>query len=186
MFTITTVSSRAEIDQILELQSINLRANLSEEEQASQGFVTVWHEPYMLERMHAVHPSIIAKTASGTLAGYCLVMPRSSAVDVPILAPMFATLETLEWNGRPLRDQNWFVMGQVCVAAAFRGQGVFDALYAGLREHCSPHFDFVVTEIADDNRRSLRAHARVGFETIHTYEDETTGQLWHVVLWDWT
>ena len=182
--TINPVRTPEELAQILALQKQNLARRLSLEERASQGFVTVAHTPAMLGRMHAAGPSIIAKDGNA-IAGYCLFMPRSSAVDIPILAPMFAVLDDLQWQGRTLREQNWFVMGQVCVAADYRGQGVFDALYAGLREHYAPRFDFVVTEIAAANTRSLRAHERVGFQTIHIYDDASTGQTWHVVLWDW-
>src|SRR5688572_32857375 len=108
------------------------------------------------------------------------MMPQSFRDQVPILQPMFALLETLQWRGEPLAgNPRWFVMGQVCVAQAFRGMGVFDGLYRQLRETYAPRFDFVVTEISQRNGRSLRAHRRVGFETMHAYaqDDET----WEVV-----
>jgi RimJ/RimL family protein N-acetyltransferase len=38
-----------------------------------------------------------------------------------------------------------------------------------------------VTEVAARNTRSLRAHARVGFEPLHVYPDATTGEEWHVI-----
>lgn len=178
----TQVSSEKEVQQILDLQARNLAASLTPETIASQGFVTVKHDPEVLRRMNRAYPSVIAK-AGGELAGYCLVMPREFAPQVPILAPMFAMLETLSWQGKSLQDCRWFVMGQVCVAEGFRGQGVFDGMYQKLREVCRRDFDFVVTEVAERNARSLRAHQRVGFETIHTYPDDTTGELWHVIAW---
>lgn len=176
------VSTDHEVAQILELQARNLAVNLTPDQIAGQGFVTVRHDPEVLRDMNRAYPSVIAK-AGDILAGYCLVMPRDFAPRVPILAPMFAMLETLSWNGRPLRESRWFVMGQVCVAEAFRGQGVFDGMYRHLREVCRRDFDFVVTEVAERNTRSMRAHQRVGFETIHVYPDDTTGELWHVIAW---
>ena len=178
----TQVSTDSEVQQILDLQSQNLAASLTPEIIASQGFVTVKHDPEVLRQMNRIYPSVIAK-AGTSLAGYCLVMPREFAPKVPILAPMFQMLETLSWLGRPLRESRWFVMGQVCVAEAFRGQGVFDGMYQKLREVCRRDFDFVVTEVAERNTRSMRAHQRVGFETIHTYPDDTTGEMWHVIAW---
>lgn len=180
--TYTQVKKDSEVFQILELQAQNLAAALTPDVIASQGFVTVKHDPEVLLDMNRTYPSVIAKDGEH-LAGYCLVMPRAFAPRVPILAPMFAMLENLAWQGRALSESRWFVMGQVCVAGEYRGKGVFDGMYQKLREVCRPDFDFVVTEVAGRNTRSLRAHERVGFETIHTYSDDTTGEIWHVIAW---
>ena len=45
-------------------------------------------------------------------------------------------------------------------------------------------FDFIVTEVAGRNTRSLRAHTRVGFQTLHVYAHATTGEEWHVIVLD--
>jgi GNAT superfamily N-acetyltransferase len=181
-----TVSGEREVEEILELQARNHVSAVSSETMRDQGFVTVRYEPAVLADMSRRYPQVIAR-AGDALAGYCLVLPQSFRRDVPILAPMFALLDGLSWRGRPLRDDpRWFVMGQVCVAEAYRGQGVFDGLYEKLREVCRPDFDFVVTEVAARNVRSLRAHRRVGFQTLHTYDDPTTGEQWEVIVWDWT
>ncbi len=64
----------------------------------------------------------------------------------------------------------------------YRGQGVFDLLYAHHRQLFARQYDFVITEIATRNQRSQRAHERVGFETINTYRDEL--DEWNVVVMD--
>lgn len=179
----TTVQTDPEIQQILALQALNHPTAITPEIARSQGFVTVRHDPEVLRRMHRAHPSVIAKNGN-QLVGYCLVMPRAFATEVPVLAPMFEMLEQLWWHGRPLHAGGWFVMGQVCVAEAYRGQGVFDGLYRHLKTVCRPTFDFVVTEVAERNGRSLRAHERVGFETFHIYPDPTTGETWHIIGMD--
>ena len=119
-FSYTTVSTAADVAEILQLQAANLPTALTAETMASQGFVTVRHEPSVLQRMNDEAPAVIAK-AGGHVVGYALVMPRSHAVDVPILRPLFAVLETLSWRGSALRDNpRWFVMGQICVAEGCR------------------------------------------------------------------
>lgn len=180
----TTVRHEREIEQILALQAHNLPMAISPEQAHSQGFVTVQHKPEVLLRMNAAFPSVIAKIGD-ELAGYCLVMLHEFAPEVPVLAPLFERLEQLHWRGRPLSESSWFVMGQVCVAERYRGQGIFDGLYRHLAEVCRPHFDFVVTEVAERNGRSLRAHERAGFDTFHIYKNPATGELWHVIAWDW-
>lgn len=178
----TTVSHLDEVLQILDLQSRNLAAVLSPETRDSQGFLTVQHDPAVLQRMNEAAPAIIAKDR-GQVIGYAQVMPREFGADVPVLQPLFDMLDTLSWRGLSLRENpRWFVMGQICVAEAYRGQGVFDGLYRHMAVVCRPHYDFTVTEVAERNTRSIRAHERVGFQTLHSYFDDTTGEHWRVVV----
>ena len=181
----TTVSTPQEVEQILALQAENHRDQVDPETAGTDGFTSVRHEPAVLHAMNREHPSAIA-LSDGVLAGYCLMMPQSFRDRVPILQPMFTLLERLQWRGEALAgNPRWFVMGQVCVARAFRGQGVFDGLYHELRRAYAPRFDFTVTEISRRNPRSLRAHRRVGFETLHVYPDPAADEEWEVVVWDW-
>lgn len=181
----TTVSHPAQVAQILALQAENHRDHVDAESAARDGFTSVRHDPVLLHAMNRDAPSSIALSGD-VLAGYCLMMPQAYRDRIPLLQPMFALLDTLHWRGRALAgDPRWFVMGQVCVARAFRGQGVFDGLYHRLREAYSPRFDYTVTEISQRNMRSLRAHRRVGFETMHVYRDPVVDETWEVVVWDW-
>ncbi|GAB4491065.1 MAG: hypothetical protein OHK0019_10780 [Saprospiraceae bacterium] len=178
----TTVSTLEEVRQILDLQEKNLAVSLSAETMASQGYVTVRHDPAVLQRMNEVAPAVIAKDGE-QVVGYALVMPREFAPDVPILGPMFEMLNGLSWKNQPLKDNpRWFVMGQICVAEGYRGMGVFDGLYLKMRELYRLRYDFTVTEVAERNTRSMRAHERVGFQTLHTYPDATTGEVWRVIV----
>ena len=180
--TFTTVSTPAEVRQILQLQAGNLPRSLSAETMASQGFVTVQHDPDVLQRMNDTAPSVIA-VADGQVVGYALMMPREFAPEVPVLQPMFAMLDGLAWRNRPLRDNpRWFAMGQICVAAGYRGRRVVDGLYATMKAAYGSQYDFVVTEVAERNTRSLRVHERVGFQPLHSYTDHAAGEVWRVIL----
>jgi GNAT superfamily N-acetyltransferase len=178
---LTIVSTPGDVRDILELQARNLPSALTPETMADQGFVTVRHDASVLQRMNEAAPAIVAK-AAGRVVGYALVMPPSFAADVPILGPLFERLETLSWKGVPLLDNpRWFVMGQICIAEGYRGIGIFDRLYRTMAERYGSRCDLVVTEVAARNTRSLRAHARVGFEPLHVYPDATTGEVWHII-----
>ena len=180
--TFAVVSTPAEVRQILDLQAQNLPLSLSAETMASQGFVTVRHDPAMLQRMNEAAPAVIAK-ADDQVVGYALVMPREFAPQVPVLLPMFEMLDRLSWNNQRLRDNaRWCVMGQICVAAGYRGVGIFDGLYMKMKAEYGSRYDFTVTEVAERNTRSMRAHERVGFQTLHKYPDETTGDVWRVIV----
>jgi len=181
-WTVGSVREPAELEQILALQRANLAANVSADEANAQGFVTAVHDLEILQRMHALAPSIVARAEDG-LAGYALTMRVEARADVPILEPMFQLLETLSWRGGPLASRRFYVMGQICVAKPFRGQGVFDALYGGHRDHYRDRFELLVTEVSLRNQRSLRAHERVGFEPLHRYRDSVDD--WVILGWDW-
>lgn len=181
----STVTRPQQVEQILALQAQNHRDEVDAATAASDGFTSVRHDPAVLQAMNEDHPSVIA-SAGEQLAGYALMMPQAFRDRVPILRPMFELLDRLQWRGEALAgNPRWFVMGQVCVAREFRGSGVFDGLYQQLRTTYAPQFDFVVTEIAQRNPRSLRAHRRIGFDTLHVYPDEVSGEVWEVVVWDW-
>jgi predicted N-acetyltransferase YhbS len=183
MIQFTTVSTAAEVTQMLALQRANHPSVLHADTIRDQGFVTVQHDPAVLLEMNWEAPSAIAKDGD-QVVGYCLMMPRSFRDKVPVLEPMFALLDTLHWRGQLLATQSrWFVMGQVCVAAEYRGQGLFDGMYQHLRQVTAADYDCVITEVAARNTRSMRAHERVGFTLLHQYDDALTGETWQVIVW---
>ena len=167
-----------ELAQILELQRANLSSSLNAGEIAAQGFVTVEHTLEVLQRMHAIAPSFIAKEGDA-LAGYALVMPLECRSFIPILEPMFRRLDSLG-----MLERRFYVMGQICVGKPWRGKGVFDLLYRAHREHLRAIYDCSATEVATRNARSMRAHERVGFTVIDRYRDAT--DEWALLRWDWS
>ena len=184
MLSITTVQSQADIQGILALQQANLRKNVPVEVQADQGFVTVEHDPTVLTRMNQAAPSVIAKDGD-TVVGYALTMLPEFGADVPELLPLFALINTLTYKEKSLNNFPWYVMGQVCVAAGYRGQRVFDRMFQHHHEVYGNRYQLLITDISANNMRSLRAHARVGFETLHEFYDSAIGETWVVVAWDW-
>lgn len=178
MITYGTANSDDDLRQILLLQKQNLPANISAGEARSQGFVTVEHDFGLLKKMNAPHPHIVARDG-GEVIAYALVMLPSFEKEIPVLVPMFRQINGIGYKGGLLGESNYFVMGQVCVAKAYRGQGVFAGLYREMKKRMSPHFDYIITEVAKSNGRSLRAHEKVGFEKVHEYAD---GEQWELLL----
>lgn len=178
----TTITTEGDLHQVLALQQANLSTRVSADVAQSQGFVTVQHNFDLLKAMNEAIPQVIAKDGD-QVVGYALVMLPSFQDLIPVLKPMFLMFENMDYKGKKLVDYQYYVMGQVCVAEGYRGMGVFDGLYRQHKELYSPRFDFVATEIASRNTRSIRAHQRVGFQAIHTFEDET--DHWKIVVWDW-
>ncbi len=182
MIAYTTSKTDAELQGILDLQKRNLASNLSRDEIESQGFVTVLHSMQDLEKMNSIEQHVIAKEDDKVIA-YLLAMTELSKHDIPVLIPMFEAFDKIMFHGNPLASYNFIVVGQACVDKQYRGQGVFDGCYEHYRKVFSK-YDFAVTEIATSNLRSLRAHQRVGFKSIHKYI-APDGEDWDIVLLDW-
>jgi len=178
----TLTSTTDELQQILHLQQQNLRQHIDEVEMKSQGFVTLHHDLWVLQQMHELAPTVIIKDNDQVVA-YALTMLKECRQLIPDLESMFALLDQLSWNNKPLNDYRFYVMGQVCVARPYRGQGLFDELFRHHKKIYQSQFDLFITEIATRNTRSVRAHERVGFKTIHSHRDEL--DEWVVVGWDW-
>lgn len=181
--TVSLVETAADLADILRLQAANLPQHLPAEKQATDGFVTVHHNPELLRQMNREAPSIIARY-EGELAGYCLAMPESFRQAIPVLIPMFEEVDQLRFEGEKLSG-NYIVSGQVCVGERFRGQGVFDELHAFYRDTYKAKYKYLLTEISQRNQRSLKAHKRIGFQTIKQYQ-APNGEIWDIVLWNWS
>lgn len=183
MLYATTVTTEQELQQIIDLQRINLKQHISEEEKQRQGFLTMTFTMDMLRAMHQLAPSIVVKNDNDQLLAYAIVFVQEARAAYPNMDPLLRHLTHVEWRGKPFSECKFYIMGQICVAKEVRGMGVFDVLYHKHRDIYREKFDCIVTEISLSNSRSLRAHKRVGFETISTHAD--TIDDWEVVAWDW-
>ena len=176
----------SEISELLALQRDNLAINLDAETIESQGFVTFVYAPETIEKMMKAAPQIVAR-ADGQIIGYALTTTVEVGLDNELMRPLVELSQTLpplsKWNIPTSSGKPIYFIGQVCVRAGYRGIGVFDALYEEHKNMFKYQYKAVVTEIASDNLRSLAAHRRVGFKTLHTGFDEVHGKEWQVVAW---
>jgi hypothetical protein len=179
--TLTVASSDQHLQQILALQQRNLARAVTPEQQSLEGFVFAEHTLPILRRMAAQSPQAIA-VAEGRVVGYCLSMTPSMQDALPSLRPMFEQFARCRWRDRPLADHRFIVGGQVCVDRDFRGQALLARLYDQVRVSLPFPCDLCVTEVATRNVVSLRAHLKMGFETISTYSDGQ--EEWAIAAWD--
>jgi predicted GNAT family N-acyltransferase len=182
IFTISKTDQ--DLRQILDLQKLNLPQSLSPEEIGREGFVTVSHSFEDLKKMNSYEQSVIAKE-DDRVAAYLLAMTEKSKEDIPILVPMFEVFNEINYREKKISAYNYLVVGQVCVAKEFRGKRILDECYQEYKRRFEKKYDFAITEIAQKNLRSMKAHERIGFKTIHQYQEEN-GTDWNIVVWDWT
>lgn len=180
---IRPVEIQRDLIDILTLQKKNTKTAIPLDEIEAQGFVAVEHSLRQLENMHAQIPQIVA-VKNQMLAGYALSMTRELKASIRVLIPLFERLDNLFYNGRAEKDLSYYVVGQICVDKAFRGQGVFRQLYAAHKALLSGQYNYCITEVSTRNLRSMQAHYAIGFELLHCFTDAL--DEWNIVLWDWT
>lgn len=182
MVAIKLVTTSDELIGIQELQQQNLRKNLSESDAMEQGFLTAEYSNEFLQNMHREAPSVIA-VAEGRVVGYSLVALKSIRDEHPLLADLFNSIDRTVYQSKNLSQSNYVVVGQLCVGKGFRGIGLVDRLYQHFKDCYSNEFEYCITDVAQENPRSLKAHQKRGFQVIETLVYGGFG--WDIVLWDW-
>ncbi|OIR07562.1 acetyltransferase (GNAT) family protein [mine drainage metagenome] len=183
MIKIKRVTSDAELEGIKKLQSENLNTNISAEEAQQQGFLSAVYSVEFLKMMHNASPSVIAVDGD-VVVGYALVSTKGIRHHHDLLADLFNAIDKINYQGISLKDANYVVVGQLCVAKNYRGQGLVQQMYEHFRDSLQNEFDYCLTDVAQANPRSLKAHLTTGFKIVNTL---TYGGIsWDVVMWDWT
>lgn len=181
-----TLASQDDLEGIKSLQNKNLRKLISPDEAKSEGFVTAEYSVDFLKEMHGVFPSVVAKeTETNKIVGYALVATRASSMKHELLRDLVGKIDSLSnERGEPLKDMNYVLVGQLCVAKEYRGKGLVNGMYAHFRNVLQGQgFHCCITDVARDNPRSIRAHHKVGFRSVHTISHD--GVQFDVIVWDW-
>lgn len=180
MVQIQLAKTSEELIEVIALQQANLRKNISKNEAETQGFLMAEYDLDFLEMLHKTSPGILAKDGE-KVVGYSLVALPETAGHHPLLADLVENIERCLYNGKPVT--NYAIVAQLCVSKDYRGQDLVQKLYGGFQEHYASRFDFCVTDVAQANARSLKAHQKRGFQVIDTLSYGGIG--WDIVLWDW-
>ena len=163
MLVYKQANSDIELKQILALQQANLPKNLTNEEKISEGFLTVEHSLELLKEMNTACPHTIALD-SEKVVGYALAMHPKFAEEIEVLKPMFK-----EINKVVSLNNNYPIMGQICIAKTFRGKGLFRGLYNNMKALLPLGFTKIITEVDTTNIRSIEAHQAIGFIELKRY-----------------
>ncbi|MEY3245558.1 MAG: hypothetical protein RL253_715, partial [Bacteroidota bacterium] len=135
-----------------------------------------------LQAMHNASPSIIAKDGDDVV-GYALVATKEVRNGHDLMADLFNVIDTKYYKGKCLKEVNYVVVGQLCVAKDYRGQGLVKRMYDYYQDCYAAAYEYLITDVAQANTRSLNAHKKSGFIVIDTLV--YAGIDWDIVLWDW-
>lgn len=169
----TRAQTTSDLEQILALQQQNLKTVLSGSEKQNEGFVSVVHDLELLDAMNRVCAHIVAKEGD-TIAGYALCMHPDFSETIPMLRPMFKKVRSIVDPAH-----RFVIMGQICIAKTWRKKGIFRGLYSAMRSELTSMFESIITEVDDENQRSLAAHMAIGFKTLEVYR--SGDRTWHLI-----
>lgn len=181
MYTTQFISSENELRQVAELSRLNSTDHITDDIKASQGY-TSWKYTFEdLKSLHEVSPSVVVKDGD-KVVGYLLVLVRASTTVYEPLTEALKIFEGKLYKGKPLLNYNPYFLGQTCIDANYRGQGLLRKLYQFHKDNFESVYDFALSAIARDNPKSLAVHTKLGFRTLFPFNE---GDLvWDAVMWD--
>ncbi len=153
---IKLVSEFSELEGIKSLQDQNLKKNLSKADAETEGFVTAEYSIDFLQSLHEKSPSIIAKD-DDLVVGYALVALKSIREQHELLADLFNSIDKIAYKGRLLKNSNYVVVGQLCVAKNYRGHGLVQQMYQHFKTSMSGKFEYCLTDIANNNHQVIKS-----------------------------
>ncbi len=168
---------QADYPALVGLQQENLFSSLSGDE-LTDGFLSIAYSPEEFEAMNRDLAVVVAEKG-GTIVGYLCGTTCTYARQFPILRALLDVLTETPVAGIFLTPSNTFIYGPVCVAKHARGSGILAGLVRTLCDIARERYAFCALFIADANRRSLRAHLKLGMDDLGTFE--LSGMTYHAL-----
>ncbi|WP_375087925.1 GNAT family N-acetyltransferase [Shewanella youngdeokensis] len=78
----------------------------------------------------------------------------------PIYRHLLKRLPKIDYERAKLTETNTCQYGPIWIAAAYRGQGIFEALVKRIKKEVANDLPYMLTFIAEDNAGSFAAHTR--------------------------
>jgi len=158
----------AHVTDIIILQNKYLFANLTEDER-KKGFVTTPFTELQIKNAIDENGLFIA-IADEFVVGYVFAGTWAYFSAWPIFPFMIERLRGQKFGQIIISDTNTFQYGPVCIDEAYRGTGLFNQLFEGMRLEMTKIFPVGLTFINQVNIHSWHAHTKkLGMELIDTF-----------------
>jgi predicted GNAT superfamily acetyltransferase len=160
---------------ILQLQSANYIANLSEAER-KQGFLSAQFTPEQSARIAEDLGTVVA-LVDGRVAGFLCAFRNEFETGSPVIAKMLQSYNRLRFEGRPLSAFQSYIYGPVCIGREHRGRGLLRGLYEAQKQDLAGQFDIGVAFVSRSNPHSLSAHV-AGLGMVEAGDFEVNGNIY--------
>ncbi len=185
MATIDYVIRKAkerDLTQIKHLQESSHYRRVSNSEKEKEGFVSVESDIPLLRTINKDIGILVAEV-DGKVVGYEMPLGSEQAAQIPLLDPFVERFTKLNYEGQKIGGYRWVIEGQINIDRNYKGQGIAEALHKNFVDLLRGKYDLIVTEISDQNPRSLHVHTKkLGLKIIDEYQAE--GRNWYVLLQD--
>jgi hypothetical protein len=152
------LATNADIEKILLLQEKYLFANLSEAERLN-GFVTTPFTSDQIATLIEQNGAFVAINDDKVVA-YTFAAGWDFFAQWPIFPYMVSRLPSLNLDEKEITAENSFQYGPICVDKSQRGTGLFEQIFALMRETMQHRFQIGVTFINQVNEPSYYAHTK--------------------------
>ena len=154
---------------ILQLQSENFIANLSEEER-QEGFLSAEFSREQVAKMAEDLGTTLA-TLNGEVLAFLCAFRNEFNHESPVIAKMLDTYPLVTFDGKPLNSYDSYIYGPVCIRRDYRRQGLLRGLYEAQKQDLAGQFDIGVAFVSRSNPHSLNAHiAGLGMTEVGDFE----------------
>ncbi|WP_422359659.1 GNAT family N-acetyltransferase [Reichenbachiella sp.] len=164
---ISRKATQEDIPGILALQAQNLVSELSEEQQATNGFVTTPFTTALLQEIIELGWAFVTEIED-QIAAYLFGGPWSYFEKWPIFPYM--TSRFSKWGNWEISTENSFQYGPVCIDANHRGKKIINQLFEAMRKDFIPTYPLAATFINQANPISTKAHLKLGWKIVDEFE----------------
>ena len=176
---IKLATSESELIEIKNLQRINLKGNLSSDEKKTEGFLTAEYSLSFLKKINQDSPAVIAK--KNKVVGYALAVSKKIGKQNKLLNHLINEFDNQKYKDIKLVNENYIVVGQLCLDKSIRGMGYVEKIYSKFRKTYK-NYRYCLTAVDLENKRSSVIHQRCGFLRIgQLMLNENPGEI---ILWD--
>lgn len=168
---IVELGTETDIPEILKLQQANLSENLTEEEKQKEGFVSLTTTEQDLEKIIKNDGVVVVDKENNNLKGYLFSVTLDYAKKISFLDPLIENINNVEYKDKNLNEYKCCILAQTAIEKESRGKGILEKLYAKLKtELISRGYELGVSEIAEDNKKSLGVHInKIGLKKLGSY-----------------
>ena len=154
---------------VLQLQSKNLAANLTEEEK-KQGFVTTPFTEAQILQIIREEGGLFVAAKKDVVIGYIFAGSWQYFSQWEIFNYMVTRFPQLRFNNQTFDAASTFQYGPVCLDINHRGQGLFNELFEQMRLVFRESYPISITFINQVNAISTAAHTRkLGWQIIDEF-----------------
>ena len=177
------IRNESELVQVHKLLEENLKQNLSYQERKQQGFITINYSLNSLIKLNKITPTIVAIDESKVI-GYALSANRNCKGLHKFLDMVIAEVDKTFYNKDLLLESDYVVVGQLCVAKAYRRRGVSQKIYQEFKQEFHQTHPYCLTGVDALNKGSIESHKKCGFRVLKQLKCGLNS-IGYLLIWDW-